>query len=204
MAEGAHVGGDLYAVTRVPGRCTRIIVGDARGHGLEAVPDASRLINAFRETAHRWAPLPEIVADMEASVCRQLSELPEHETAVAEHLITAVVVEIPDDHGPALMVNCGHPAPLLLHDGIVTALEPCEFTPPLGLCEPKGCSRRVDPVPFTIGDTLLLYTDGVIEARATEGMFYPLAERVAFRTASGPDASLATSATTCWHMSAGL
>ncbi|MFD0504483.1 PP2C family protein-serine/threonine phosphatase [Streptomyces chiangmaiensis] len=172
-AEAAQVGGDLYAVTRVPGRCTRIILGDARGHGLEAVPDASRLINAFWETAHRWAPLPEIVADMEASVCCRLSELPGPGTAIAEHLITAVVVEIPDDHGPALIVNCGHPPPLLLHEGVVTTLEACEPTPPMGLCELTGCPRRADPVPFAIGDMLLLYTDGVIEARDTEGSFYP-------------------------------
>ncbi|MED7826278.1 PP2C family protein-serine/threonine phosphatase [Streptomyces chiangmaiensis] len=190
-AEAAQVGGDLYAVTRVPGRCTRIILGDARGHGLEAVPDASRLINAFWETAHRWAPLPEIVADMEASVCCRLSELPGPGTAIAEHLITAVVVEIPDDHGPALIVNCGHPPPLLLHEGVVTTLEACEPTPPMGLCELTGCPRRADPVPFAIGDMLLLYTDGVIEARDTEGSFYPLAERIATCTASSPDVLLA-------------
>ncbi|MGW9432884.1 SpoIIE family protein phosphatase, partial [Streptomyces decoyicus] len=48
----------------------------------------------------------------------------------------------------------------------------------------------VDPFTFEGDDTLLLYTDGIIEARSSDGSFYPLAERVAQWTDSGPEALL--------------
>lgn len=44
----------------------------------------------------------------------------------------------------------------------------------------------VEEFPFLPGDRLLIYTDGVIEARDGERRFYPLAERVAERTATHP------------------
>ncbi|MER5519582.1 SpoIIE family protein phosphatase [Streptomyces sp. NPDC002763] len=39
-------------------------------------------------------------------------------------------------------------------------------------------SRRVDTAAFGVGDTLLLYTDGLVEARDAAGGFYALAERI--------------------------
>ncbi|MFH8573223.1 SpoIIE family protein phosphatase [Streptomyces sp. NPDC017993] len=52
--------------------------------------------------------------------------------------------------------------------------------------------REGDGQAFTFedADTLLLYTDGIIEARSPDGAFYPLAERVAPSTSSGPEALL--------------
>ncbi|MGX1672627.1 SpoIIE family protein phosphatase [Streptomyces sp. NPDC055400] len=43
---------------------------------------------------------------------------------------------------------------------------------------------------FAAGDCLVLYTDGVIEARSRAGAFYPLAERVASFPVAGPDSLL--------------
>lgn len=50
--EEAQVGGDLYAAVRTPDG-TRVMIGDVRGSGLDAVWDAALLLGAFRAAAHR-------------------------------------------------------------------------------------------------------------------------------------------------------
>ncbi|MEU8691531.1 PP2C family protein-serine/threonine phosphatase [Streptomyces sp. NPDC048665] len=93
--------------------------------------------------------------------------------------------------GPqAEMLNCGHPPPLLIHGEQVTVLNSRRPAPPLGLCALCVRNDRADPLSFETGDMLLLYTDGVIEARSPTGAFYPLAERVAAFPASSPEALL--------------
>nr|BEK69307.1 hypothetical protein KPHV_65340 [Kitasatospora purpeofusca] len=103
-----------------------------------------------------------------------------------ESFITAVVLDVPDDGTVVRLVDCGHPPPLLLHGDRVTALEPRRTSPPLGLGELVAAPYVVEDFPFLPGDRLLIYTDGVIEARDSERRFYPLTERVAERTATHP------------------
>ncbi|WP_405007026.1 serine/threonine-protein phosphatase [Kitasatospora purpeofusca] len=103
-----------------------------------------------------------------------------------ESFITAVVLDVPDDGAVVRLVDCGHPPPLLLHGDRVTALEPRRTSPPLGLGELVAAPYVVEEFAFLPGDRLLIYTDGVIEARDGERRFYPLTERVAERTAAHP------------------
>ncbi|MFF2656149.1 PP2C family protein-serine/threonine phosphatase [Kitasatospora sp. NPDC058032] len=101
-----------------------------------------------------------------------------------ESFITALVLDIPDDEAVIRLVDCGHPPPLLLHDGVVTTLEPGRTAPPLGLGELAPEPYSVEEFAFLPGDRLLIYTDGVIEARDDARRFYPLSERTAERTAA--------------------
>ncbi|TKA01995.1 serine/threonine-protein phosphatase, partial [Actinacidiphila oryziradicis] len=64
-----QVGGDLFAVARAAHPCTRVVIGDVRGKGLGAVGEASVVLGAFREGAHRCATLPVLAAALEDSVC---------------------------------------------------------------------------------------------------------------------------------------
>ncbi|MFB7224835.1 PP2C family protein-serine/threonine phosphatase [Streptomyces sp. NPDC056227] len=184
--EQALIGGDLYAAVRTP-TGTRLIIGDARGKGLTAVSDAALLLGAFREAAHRQATLPGLMAYLEHSVCWNLAEPAEAETA-GEFFITAAVLDIPDKTSRAQMVTCGHPPPLLLHDGQVTVLPVTRPSPPLGLGELSRSDYHVDTFPLEPNDVLLLHTDGLIEARDARGVFYPLAERAAAWTDESPQA----------------
>jgi hypothetical protein len=188
--DDTQIGGDLFAVTRAAGASTRVIIGDVRGKGLAAIGEASVVLGAFREGAHRYATLPELTAALEVSVCRDLDEVADTEHDPGEHFITALVLDIPDDGAQVEMINCGHPPPLLLRDNRVTVLHARHPVPPLGMCGLPATSHHSDPFAFEAGDFLLLYTDGVIEARSPDGAFYPLADRVATLAASSPDVLL--------------
>lgn len=76
----------------------------------------------------------------------------------------------------ATLVLCGHPAPLLVHGTDTRPVESASCSLPLGLGslvnEPYAASAIT--VPFEPGDSLLLYTDGVSDARARCGAFFPL------------------------------
>ncbi|MFF9404683.1 PP2C family protein-serine/threonine phosphatase [Streptomyces anandii] len=186
----AQIGGDLLAVARADHPCTRVLIGDVRGHGLASIGEASVVMGAFREGAHRYASLPELVTAVEDSVCRNLEEVAGTAHDVGEHFITAVMIDIHDQGTQAEMLNCGHPPPLLIRGEQVAVLNSRRPAPPLGLCALCVRNDRTDPFILEAGDMLLLYTDGVIEARSPAGAFYPLAERVASFPASSPDALL--------------
>ncbi|KUL37886.1 protein phosphatase [Streptomyces sp. NRRL F-4489] len=171
----AEIGGDLYAAVPVPGGA-RLVIGDVRGKGLAAIGEAAALIGAFRGSAYRNLPLPAVVAHLGSSVHWTMANAPEEDL---ESFITALVLDIPDD-GPCVeLVNCGHPPPLLLRRGEVRALEVAEPSVPLGLGAPDESDYTAERFAFGPDDVLLLYTDGVIEARDRSGAFYPLAERLA-------------------------
>ncbi|MDX2813176.1 PP2C family protein-serine/threonine phosphatase [Streptomyces sp. PA03-5A] len=180
QASDAHatVGGDLYAAARVPG-ATRMLIGDVRGKGLQGIHEVAAAVGAFREAAPRCATLSEVAAHLECSMRTHLEEFEEGHDDAAERFVTALVLEIPDDRRVIRAVNCGHPAPLVSGGGRVTLLAPRRCGPPLGLGGLAPHDHHEDTFPFAPGDVLLLYTDGVTEARDPAGTFYPLQDRVA-------------------------
>ncbi|MDT9700943.1 PP2C family protein-serine/threonine phosphatase [Streptomyces sp. P17] len=188
----AQIGGDLYAAARTE-KGTRFVIGDVRGKGLEAVGDAALLLGAFRGAAHRRADLTALVTFLEGTVSSDLDDPAALEAAAedrGEAFITAAMLDIPDDEQVLHMINCGHPPPLLLRHGQVSLLEARQPAPPLGLTEFAAADLATEVFAFEPYDIVLLYTDGVIEARDRDGMFYPLTERVTDRPNKGPDALL--------------
>ncbi|MFF3467630.1 PP2C family protein-serine/threonine phosphatase [Streptomyces sp. NPDC002619] len=174
-AAHARIGGDFYEVRSTP-HGVRMIIGDVRGKGLSAVEAASVMLSSFREHVRDVPDLPYLAARLETSMGEHCKEVPGDD--VLELFITVVLVEIPIGEPIARLVNCGHPAPLLLHEGGVREVESSAPSPPINMAALLGDRYQVDTVPFTVGDRLLLYTDGISESRDFTGTFYPLTQRV--------------------------
>ncbi|MCZ1019129.1 PP2C family protein-serine/threonine phosphatase [Streptomyces noursei] len=95
-----------------------------------------------------------------------------------ETFATVCLLDIPDHRHELSTISCGHPPPLLLRNGHAHPLTPHHTALPIGLGALAGPPNYpTETFPFHPGDLLLLYTDGVTEARNTHGTFYPLTER---------------------------
>ncbi|MFE2547914.1 PP2C family protein-serine/threonine phosphatase [Streptomyces sp. NPDC059355] len=173
---GAQIGGDLYEAVQTR-YGVRVIVGDVRGKGLPAVRAAAAVLGAFREAAHYEDELVGVINRCEAALLRDAAVPGVIDPGVlAEGFVTALVAQVPEG-AVVEVVNRGHPPPLLLRDGTVRALMPARPLPPLGLAEfITGSPGTPDRHSFVPGDRLLLYTDGVIEARDGGGAFFALPE----------------------------
>ncbi|MFB7371848.1 PP2C family protein-serine/threonine phosphatase [Streptomyces sp. NPDC056222] len=194
--EEAQMGGDLYAAART-GSGTRLLIGDARGKGLDAISEASLVLGAFRVTARRERELPELIGHLEAGVGSAEADERADDVGMSvddeaqEAFVTALVLDIPDHEPVVRLANCGHPSPLILRKGRVVALDSAEPNPPLGLAGVVSPAVAVESFPFDVGDVLLLYTDGVVEARDRNRAFYPLVERLAAWAGDDPQTLLA-------------
>ena len=156
LAAAARVGGDLYEVARTPFGI-RLIVGDARGKGLEEVETAADVLGVFREVAHEVYTLAEAARRIDASLARRLAAGQAHGSRPGEEFVTAVLTEIDPAAGQLTIYNCGHPPPLLLSPGTgdsrkshagrngqaapsVTSVEVPSPAPPLRLLPLGDCS----------------------------------------------------------------
>ncbi|MFD7919409.1 PP2C family protein-serine/threonine phosphatase [Streptomyces sp. NPDC059740] len=186
----SRVGGDFYGAVRF-GRTTRLLIGDVRGKGMEALDDSALMLGAFRSAAHAGLDLLGLAAHLDGALRRNAvmkaaaepGEGAQGMPEAAENFATALLIDVSDEGRRLTLLSCGHPPPLLLRSGTVTSLQAARPSPPLGLgvLQPEAGSPQEHL--FAEGDTLLLYTDGVIEAREPAGDFYPLADRLgAWRT----------------------
>jgi serine phosphatase RsbU (regulator of sigma subunit) len=178
-AAEARIGGDLYEVVTTPFG-VRVLIGDVQGKGLEAVETAAAVLGAFREAAYDEPDLAAVVVRLENALRRLLS---------GERFVTAVLAEF--DRDRVTLVSCGHPPPLVIgSDGTLRRAEPREPAPPLGMTGLADLTPSPYTLPFTPGDQMLLYTDGVIEARDETGCFYPLEDRIFLLKAAGAEEAL--------------
>ncbi len=172
-AAEARIGGDFYEVVDTPFG-VRLLIGDVRGKGLPAVGAAAAIVNAFREAAYDEADMVDVARRLDASSTRYNAAFPPE--GPMERFATALLVEIPHGGGRIDVLNCGHPPPLLVHRGKVSVLESVTPSPLLSLAELIGERYTVDTFAFAPDDLLLLYTDGIAEARARDGEFFPLTD----------------------------
>ncbi|MGW7434358.1 SpoIIE family protein phosphatase [Streptomyces sp. NPDC054861] len=167
------IGGDFYDVAHTPFG-TRVLIGDVRGKGLQAVETVADILGCFRTQAHETADLTELVARLDrhltrAAVVRRDGEL----------FATALLLELPDGADHLTVVNCGHPFPVAIGPGPrVREVEVPALLPlGCGLLVPDALPAPT-PVELARDTVLLLYTDGLSEARDASGAFYPITERL--------------------------
>ena len=176
-AAAARIGGDLYDVVAVAGTA-RLIVADVQGKGLAAVQTAAVVLASFRESAYDAPDLAGIAEHIELSLGHQAPE---------GKFVTAIMAEVDREGAEVRLLNCGHPAPLLVSGGLARLAEPVEAGLPLGLSGLAADERKEYTVPFGPDDRMLFYTDGISEARDKSGAFLSPgpARRAARRPGSG-------------------
>jgi PAS domain S-box-containing protein len=158
-AEAARVGGDWYDAFLQRDGAPVLVIGDVVGHDTAAAAAMGQLRGLLRGIAHHSGAGP-------AEVLHGLDE-----AMVSMHagtLATAVVARLeccPGRAGTRLRwANAGHPPPLLLRaDGTVTLLTGAG--PDLMLGVDADAARAEPAVELAAGDTVVLYTDGLVERR---------------------------------------
>ncbi|NJP50386.1 serine/threonine-protein phosphatase [Streptomyces sp. SBST2-5] len=164
----ALIGGDLYALHDTP-YGIRVLIGDVRGKGTPAVTMVNTVLSSFHAAARHLPDLSDVVRGVE----QQVQELKDYRADLTgEDFVTAVFAEVFPERSLLRMANRGHPAPLLVHDGRVTMLEPESPSLPLGLGDLDGPEVPVDQYKWPAGATLVMFTDGIIEARDRNGVFF--------------------------------
>ncbi|MGI8698490.1 MAG: PP2C family protein-serine/threonine phosphatase, partial [Mycobacteriales bacterium] len=106
----------------------------------------------------------------------------------AERFVTGMFGELNLANGRLRWVNAGHPPPLLVRRGRVVKSLECPPSLPLGL---GGSVVHLSEESLERGDRLLFYTDGVVEARSSDGEFFGqqrLADLLGREAASGQPA----------------
>lgn len=169
---GSSVGGDLYEVIATE-HGVRVVMGDVRGHGLDALGTAAAVLGSFREAVHDEPELGRVLHRLDRALARHLRGCPRVEQA--ESFVTVLLLEIGGD-GEVRALNCGHPWPYRLGETGVEPLSQAEPLPPLGPFPlpadlPAARHDRLRP-----GDALFLFTDGAEDARDGRGRFFPLAD----------------------------
>ncbi|MFI9252942.1 PP2C family protein-serine/threonine phosphatase [Streptomyces sp. NPDC053069] len=179
---GACVGGDLYeAIATEHG--VRVVMGDVRGHGLTALGTVAAVLGSFREAAHDEPELGGVLRRLERALARHLRERsraehpahggPDPDHPVAEEFVTVLLLEI-DREGGVRALNCGHPWPYRISNARVEPLSRVDPLPPLGPF-PLPKALEAHPCgPLLPGDSLVLFTDGVEDARDAKGRFFSL------------------------------
>ncbi|HXR41035.1 MAG TPA: PP2C family protein-serine/threonine phosphatase [Acidothermaceae bacterium] len=163
------VAGDSFDYA-VNGDIAHVAIFDAMGHGLDATLMSSVAIGELRNSRRRQRPLVETVAAMDTTIAERFGP---------ERFVTAIVAELDLTTGKWVWINCGHPPALIVRRGhVVKSLEGATNAP-LGLLDgvPEAGTERLEP-----GDRLVLYTDGVTEARDEDGGFFGVERLVDFLT----------------------
>lgn len=139
---------------------------DGMGHDLTAGLTTSVAMAAARNTRRGGGDLADVVGSVDRAVAQWLPD----------HFCTGVLCRLDTKTGVLHWVNRGHPPPLLIRDERVLAgaLDSAP-QPPLGLAGSLApAARRVHETKLEPGDCVLLYTDGVVEARDADGAEFGL------------------------------
>jgi hypothetical protein len=140
-------------------------VFDAMGHGLAAAGVAAFALSAYRHSRRRGCGLLETYAAMDNAVGDQFPD---------ERYVTAVIAQLDLEDGRLSWISAGHPPPLIIRDSRLSRTLTAPPAAPLGIPldgpPPVVAEESLEP-----GDLLLLYTDGLTEARHPDGQMFTVA-----------------------------
>jgi serine phosphatase RsbU (regulator of sigma subunit) len=149
--DGSRVGGDWFDIVHIPDARTVLVLGDVVGHGIEAAVEMAALRTALY--SHLFEGLPTTIA------LARLNDLARDRHGFA----TCRCVEI----GPqsAVVTSAGHPPPIVVGSNNRAAVCTVKSGPPLGAF--AHATYPVQRCELRPGDTVVLYSDGLIERPGT-------------------------------------
>ena len=148
-----EVGGDIFDYALSEERA-HVAIFDAMGHGLEAALLASVAVGAYRNARRRPLPLAHTVSTIDDALAGQFG---------GGRFVTALVAELDLDSGRLQWIVAGHPPPLLVRRRRVVK----ELSRPPNTLLGLGLNKdlTVHEEALEPGDRLVLYSDGVVEAK---------------------------------------
>jgi serine phosphatase RsbU (regulator of sigma subunit) len=181
MLEPAYdVGGDAYDYA-LNGDVLHMGIFDGVGHGLAAAGVTTFAVAVYRHGRRAERPLGDLYEAIDVEIEQQYP---------TNRYVTACLAELHVCTGWLRWISAGHPAPLLVRRGRFIKELTAPPSPPMGLRlsedRPAVGEERLEP-----GDMVLLYTDGLTEARRPDGRLFTselLAEFLERQAGSGDPA----------------
>jgi serine phosphatase RsbU (regulator of sigma subunit) len=172
------MGGDAYDYAINDDGILNLAIFDGMGHGLAAAGVTAFALSAYRHSRRRGARPAAMYAAIDAAV---------HDQYPTTRFVTGLIAELHLASGRLRWISAGHPPPLLLRDGHLIGTLNLEPSPPFGLRLANGLpvegQEWLQP-----GDMVLLYSDGLTEARRPDGELFTqerLAEFIERQAANG-------------------
>ena len=171
------VGGDFYNILKCHKGHAGFIIGDVSGKGLLSALFLVRFMREFQKISLCQETLTDIM--------KKTNEMVYNKTRNGTFITMVFMIYNPENR-LLFYTNAGHPPPLLWNSdtGIFSWLNRASV-PPLGIS--REISIEIDRIQLNPRDCLVLYTDGLVEARDNEGSLYGFKrlERVVRQAASG-------------------
>ena len=147
------VGGDVYDFLVLDDGRLAVVLGDVTGHGVDATADMAMAKFVFRSLAREHPEPPDFLAAANDVICSEIGP---------GKFISMSYVVVDGVSGDVAGASAGHPSPrIVLPDGSIRALEAHGLVLGIDVGQEYAASHAVLPA----GGTLVLYTDGVVEAR---------------------------------------
>jgi sigma-B regulation protein RsbU (phosphoserine phosphatase) len=167
------VGGDAFDYA-ANGDILHVALFDTVGHGITASALTTLTLNTYRNARRCGLTLADTYRCIDKWVRAQ------HPGA----FVTAVLAELDTVTGIYRRICAGHPAELLLRDGVMVPSIPAPSALPLGLGHMRSRGPGITEQVLQPGDTLLLYTDGITEARSPDGELFGMDRLTEFLVAN--------------------
>nr|WP_240667187.1 PP2C family protein-serine/threonine phosphatase [Streptomyces luteoverticillatus] len=161
-----EIAGDAFDHSVVKDVLHTMII-DSMGHDVSAGLTTSVAMAAARNARRGGGDLADIVGSVDQALAQWLPD----------HFCTGVLCHLDAATGVLRWVNCGHPPPLLIRaERVLEGAMDSPPQPPIGLAgQLAPATRHVHETTLEPGDCVLLYTDGVVEARDDDGAEFGLA-----------------------------
>ena len=152
VGEGHLVGGDWYDTLLLPGKEVLLVVGDVAGHGIDAVTGMVAARNSLRGLAITGAGPAELLRMLNGVMCDLTSGVVGTVVCGLYNPETSVLRWARAGHLPPVLVRGRTARELPLPGGVLLGMDP-------------DAAYEEATQPLQPGDTLLLFTDGLIERR---------------------------------------